>query len=143
MKKTPIHPVSGAIFGIGVDLCHIPRMERALPRIALRSFSPAELRRARATARAAEFLAGRWAAKEALLKALGTGISGFLPMKSITIGSARSGEPVIRLPRAAAARLRAIGAGRMHLSISHAGDYAMAAVIVERRAEDGERGVGG
>ena len=126
-------PGRTGIFGVGVDLCHIPRLEKALPRVGRRAFTAVELKRARSTARAGEYLAGRWAAKEAFLKALGTGISGFITMKTIHIGADAKGLPVIRLERAAAARLKKIGAGKIHLSITHAGEYAMALVVVEKR----------
>ena len=132
MTVKRIHQRS-TLFGIGVDLCHIPRLEKALPRVGRRAFTVAELARARATARAGEYLAGRWAAKEAFLKALGTGISGFITMKTIHVGADRKGRPVIQISRAAAARLKKIGAGKIHLSITHAGAYAMALVAIEKR----------
>lgn len=115
-----------------MDLCHIPRLEKALPRVGRRAFTAAELKRAHSTARAGEFLAGRWAAKEAFLKALGTGISGFITMKTIHVGADQKGRPVIQISSAAAARVKRIGAGTVHLSITHAGDYAMAMVVIER-----------
>lgn len=116
-----------------MDLCYIPRLEKALPRVGRRAFTVAELARAHSTARAGEFLAGRWAAKEAFLKALGTGISGFITMKTIHVGADAKGRPVIRISRAAAARLKKIGAGKIHLSITHAGAYAMALVAIEKK----------
>ncbi len=115
-----------------MDLCHIPRLEKALPRVGRRAFTAAELKRAAETARAGEFLAGRWAAKEAFLKALGTGISGFITMKTIHVGADVKGRPVIQISRIASARLKKIGAGKVHLSITHAVDYAMAMVVIER-----------
>ena len=123
------------LYGIGVDLCPIARMARALPRLAPRAFTAAERRAAAALppARAAEFFAGRWAAKEALLKALGVGISGLIPMNRIEIRARARGRPVVVLAAADRARLRRLGTGAIHLTLSHADGIAVAVVIVERK----------
>lgn len=121
-------------FGIGADLCPVARIAKALPRIGRRAFTPGELRAAQGRADAAEFLAGRWAAKEAILKALGTGIAGVAPMNEIEILNGSRGAPVAKLSAAAAKRVAALGAGTIHLSISHAGGFALAFCWIERRA---------
>jgi holo-[acyl-carrier protein] synthase len=75
--------------GVGIDLIEIERVERALerrPRLADRLFTPAELAYARERARPGRHLAARFAAKEAVIKALGQG----LPMRQIEVVS---GEP--------------------------------------------------
>jgi holo-[acyl-carrier protein] synthase len=127
--------VSSRLFGIGVDLCPVARMARALPRLAPRAFTPAERRAAAALppARAAEYCAGRWAAKEALLKALGVGISGVIPMNRIEIRAGARGRPRVALAPADRARLRRLGAAAIHLSISHADGIAVAVVLIERK----------
>ncbi len=123
---------SAGIFGLGADLCPVARIEKSLPRIARRAFTPGELREAARRAHPAEFLAGRWAAKEALLKALATGIAGVAPMNEIEITGGERGEPRAVLSPAAAARLRRRGAGTIHLSISHDHDLAVAVCVIER-----------
>jgi len=120
-------------FGIGADLCPVARLAKALPRIGRRAFTPGELKAAQGRADAAEFLAGRWAAKEAILKALGTGIAGVAPMNEIEIGTGSRGAPGVKLSAAAAKRVAALGAGAIHLSISHAGGFALAFCWIERR----------
>jgi holo-[acyl-carrier protein] synthase len=74
---------------VGIDLIEIERVERALerrPRLAERLFTPAELAYARGRARPGRHLAARFAAKEAVIKALGTGV----PLREIEVVS---GEP--------------------------------------------------
>ena len=68
-----------------------------------------------------EFLAGRFAAKEAFSKAYGTGIGKELSFHSISVGNDRNGKPFIEEPFSSG----------VHLSISHSRDYAVAQVVIE------------
>ena len=112
------------ILGVGVDLCEITRMEPLLQneRFLARCFTPDEraylLTRGQA---APSSLAGLWAAKEAALKALGTGLA--LPLTDIEITHAPTGQPLYRLHHQAA---RLTQATRLHLSISHDANLAIA-----------------
>lgn len=114
------------IVGIGVDLVDIPRFERSLertPRLLERLFSPAErgLR--------PQSLAARYAAKEALIKALG-GSDG-VHWTDIEVASEPSGKPVFALSGSTAAVVAARGISAVHLSLSHDAGLATAYVIAE------------
>lgn len=112
--------------GVGIDLLEIERMERALerhPRLAERLFTPAERDYAAARARPARHLAARFAAKEAVVKALG--LRGGFDLKQIEV---LAGEPpTIRL----SGRAAELAAGReLEISLTHSRDYAAAVAIV-------------
>ena len=114
------------IVGIGVDLVDIPRFERSIartPRLLPRLFSPAErMLKPRS-------LAARYAAKEALIKALG-GSDG-VHWTEIEIASEPSGRPVFRLSGSTAAVMAARGITAVHLSMSHDAGIATAYVVAE------------
>lgn len=117
------------IVGIGVDLVDIPRFERSLertPRLLERLFSPAErgLR--------PHSLAARYAAKEALIKALG-GSDG-VHWTDIEVASEPGGKPVFALSGSTAAVVAARGISALHLSLSHDAGLATAYVIAESAA---------
>ena len=123
------------IVGIGVDVVHIPRIrgaiERWQERFLGRVFTPDELAYAKRRRDPAEHLAARFAAKEATLKALGTGLAMGARWREVEVRRAR-GEP----PRMAlSGRTAALGAARgvrvLHVSLTHDGDYAVAQVLAE------------
>ena len=121
------------VLGVGTDLCQIGRMRELLEKksFLLRCFSEAELEWvASRGAVAADSLAGLWAAKEAVLKALGTGLQ--LPMLSIEIGHTELGQPVCSLSGRA---LERCAGGEVLVSISHEGDMACAFCVWQ--GEDG------
>lgn len=111
--------------GVGIDLLEIDRLERALqrhPRLAERVFSEAERQYAEARARPARHLAARFAAKEAVVKALG--LQGGFGFREIEVVA---GEPPrVRLSGAAA---KAAKNDRIELSLTHSRDYAAAVAI--------------
>ncbi len=82
--------------------------------------------------RKTEFLAGRWAAKEAFAKALGTGIGEHCSFDQITVLPDDKGRPVVSVTGNAEKTLNALGVSRIHVSISHERDYAVATVILEK-----------
>jgi holo-[acyl-carrier protein] synthase len=111
--------------GIGIDLLEIDRMERALerhPRLAERVFSAAERDYAAARARPARHLAARFAAKEAVVKALG--LSGGFGLGEIEVVAGE--PPTVRLSGRAAA---AAGDRRVEISLTHSRDNAAAVAI--------------
>lgn len=125
------------IIGIGVDLVDIPRFERSLertPALLQRLFSPNE------RTLKPHSLAARYAAKEALIKALG-GSDG-VHWTDIEIASEPSGRPVFALSGSTASVVSARGISTMHLSLSHDAGLAAAYVIAEGPGEsaatDGE-----
>lgn len=111
--------------GVGIDLLEIDRLERALerhPRLAERVFSADEREYAAARARPARHLAARFAAKEAVVKALG--LSGGFGLGEIEV---LAGEPpVVRLSGRAA---KAAGNDRIEISLTHSRDYAAAVAV--------------
>jgi holo-[acyl-carrier protein] synthase len=113
--------------GIGIDLLEIERLERALeryPRLAERVFTEAERDYAAARARPGRHLAARFAAKEAVVKALG--LSGGFGLGEIEV---LAGEP----PRVHLSGLVAEAAGdeRIEISLTHSRDFAAAVAIVD------------
>jgi holo-[acyl-carrier protein] synthase len=113
--------------GIGIDLLEIERLERALerhPRLADRVFTAAEREYAAVRARPGRHLAARFAAKEAVTKALGLR-DGF-GLREIEVVSGE--PPTVSL----SGRAAAVGAGRdIKISLTHAKDFAAAIAIVD------------
>jgi holo-[acyl-carrier protein] synthase len=121
------------IKGIGVDMVRIPRLDRWLnkPGLLERYFHPEELAslETRGRGRTAS-LAARFAAKEAFGKALGTGLAGIV-LKDIMVTNRSGGKPDLKLCGSAERALRKSGARRIHISLTHEGDYAVAMVVLE------------
>ncbi len=113
--------------GVGIDLLEIDRLERALerhPRLAQRVFTRAERDYAEARARPARHLAARFAAKEAVVKALG--LSGGFGLGQIEVVAGE--PPSVRL----SGRAADVAAGRrVDLSLTHSRDFAAAVAIVD------------
>ena len=122
------------IVGIGVDAVEIARIARALERharFAERVFTKAERdASARRGVGAAAYLAKRWAAKEAVSKALGVGFSGFA-YTDIEVLNLRSGAPSVNVRGELADWARALGVLRWHLSLSDTQELAFANVVAE------------
>ncbi|MCK9913166.1 MULTISPECIES: holo-ACP synthase [Microbacterium] len=121
------------IVGIGVDLVDVPRFEASLsrtPRLLERLFSPAE------RVLKPRSLAARYAAKEALIKALG-GSDG-VHWTEIEVASETSGKPVFALTGDTARTVAARGITAVHLSMSHDAGLATAYVVAEGWGEPGE-----
>lgn len=125
------------ILGIGLDLCEVERMKRAVerPRFVDRVYTAAEAARIRAAAeaRAAEIAAGLFAAKEAVAKALGTGFAGFGPGE-IEITPDIAGRPQCALYEGALARAKALagpGRFRVWVSVTHDKGMAAATAVIE------------
>jgi len=124
------------IFGIGTDIVAVKRMadywqrhgERGLEKM----LAPEEREACRSSLDPARFLAKRFAAKEALGKALGTGVRAPVLLPDIAVGHDELGKPafVFAPPLAAYLAERGLTA---HLSISDEQDYAVAFVILETR----------
>ena len=131
------------LLGIGLDLCRIERIGRALekPRFLERVYAPAERARIEAASghRRSEIAAGLFAAKEAVSKALGTGFVGFF-MSDIEITPDDAGRPVCALLNGARARAELLSGGRpwrVWVSITHENGMAAATAMLE--ADGGDR----
>ena len=114
------------IVGVGIDVVQVSRLARALertPRLAERLFTDRE------RDRPVESLAARFAAKEAVAKALGA--PGGLSWQDAEVVSQESGRPVLELTGTVAAEAAAQGIRTWHLSLSHDGGVATAVVVAE------------
>jgi holo-[acyl-carrier protein] synthase len=122
------------IVGVGVDVVEIARVARALQRHArfgTRVFTEAEREAsARRGVGATAYLARRWAAKEAVSKALGVGFSGF-SYTDIEVVNLRSGAPTVALRGELGEWARRLGVIRWHLSLSDTADLAFATAVAE------------
>jgi holo-[acyl-carrier protein] synthase len=121
------------IVGIGVDLTPVSRMERAMQnhpgRFEARLFTDGERAYCRRSVNFAQHFAARFAAKEALLKALG--VPKGLSWHELEVVNADDGAPRFELSGEAARAAAALGVRKLHLSLSHAADSAIAMVVAE------------
>jgi holo-[acyl-carrier protein] synthase len=118
------------ILGLGVDLCEIARMERAIsrhPTFRDRVFTPEEIAYCESRARPAESFAGRFAAREATIKALG-GYRG-RRWQDISVSRHPSGAPAIRLDGNAKRRADALGITEVLITFTHEKTNAIAFAI--------------
>ena len=124
------------IVGLGMDLADLDRIARSLDRFGLRFagrvLTPAELALmpGQPQTRAA-YVAARFAAKEAALKALGTGMAQGVSLRDAEVGRLPSGQPVLTLLNKAAERARGMGVRRVLISLTHSRTSAGAVVILE------------
>jgi holo-[acyl-carrier protein] synthase len=121
------------IKGIGIDIVHVPRMKRwrEIPGILERYFHGEELSAALEKGNGAnQSLAARFAAKEAFGKALGTGLRGIV-LKDIMVKNRDNGQPEIMVSGTALSALENCGAEKIHVSLSHERDNAIAMVVLE------------
>lgn len=121
------------ISGIGIDLVSIPRIARMCDRFGMRFesriFTSRELVQARGRA---IYLAGRFAVKEALLKALGTGFSGGVRWQEIETIGQESGAPEVRCYGKVLSLLDSKEIVRVWTSITHERDQVVALVVLEK-----------
>lgn len=122
------------ILGTGVDLVEVSRVEALIGRLGKRAlsrlFTPQEVRYCRRQHSPGQHFAARFAAKEAVMKVLGTGWSAGVAWRDIEILRA-GGRPEASLKGAAARRAKKIGVKRIHLSLSHTAGLAVAQAIGE------------
>jgi holo-[acyl-carrier protein] synthase len=121
------------ILGLGIDIVHVGRIRHweSVPGLVERYFHPEEIADARSRGEGASYsLAARFAAKEAFGKALGTGLAG-LRLGDIQVVNDRNGRPEIVLHGSARARLGAVGGSRVHVSLTHESDNAVAIAVIE------------
>lgn len=120
------------ILGIGTDLVELKRIEKVgTKRLADKILTLEEKKLLDGKKKKNEFLAGRFAAKEAISKALGSGIGKLVGFRDIQILADEKGAPVAKLSDSV---WKALGTntGNVYLSISHTEEYAVAFAVVER-----------
>ena len=127
------------IFGIGVDIADIERVagmrERRGEHFYKLVFTPRERECCLARPHPDECLAVRFAAKEAVMKALGTGWADGVSFTGIEIVG-DGGRPEVRLNGGTAAKAASLGVGKIHLSLSHASRQAVAYAVAEKLSGD-------
>lgn len=123
------------IVGIGVDLTRVDRIRHLLDRFGerflRRVYTEGERAAAGAGPERARRLAARFAAKEAALKALGTGLSGGIRWRDVEVVRQPGRPPALRLHGRAAEAARRRGAERFHVTLTHDGPFAVAVVVLE------------
>lgn len=134
-----------AVIGIGLDLVELARVERALIRFGTHFLnriltederarvpeeSPGALKQP--SARQTAHVAARFAAKEAAVKALGTGFSDGISPRDVEVRSGTSGKPELVFQGKARDRAGQLGVRAVHLTLTHTRDNAAAVVIIER-----------
>jgi holo-[acyl-carrier protein] synthase len=123
------------IVGTGIDIVEVARvaatMERFGERFLRRVFTEAEIRYCEAKLNRAERYAARFAAKEAGLKAIGTGLRGGVSWRELQVGREPGGRPTLAFSGKAAEYAGRLGARRTSLSLSHTREHAIAQVILE------------
>ena len=123
------------IYGVGTDVVEIPRIEKALARFgerfARRILCAPELERFLSHRLPANYLAKRFAAKEAFSKALGTGIRAPANWHSVWVRNLPSGKPVLEFSAPLQKRLEKRGVASSHLSLADEKGVAFATVILE------------
>jgi holo-[acyl-carrier protein] synthase len=126
------------ILGLGADLVAVARVDALLARYGdrflARVFTPAERRDCLERARPAVHLAARLAAKEAGMKALGTGWGAGVSWHDLAVASSRRQAPALELSGGARQQAERRGIRRTLVSLSHDGAYAFAVVVAEGEA---------
>ena len=123
------------IIGVGVDIEEVARIRNAIEchsdRFVRRIFTPGEIAHAEDRAQQFSSYAARFAAKEAAMKALGTGWGQGVRWVDIEVENQPEGRPLLRLHRQAAKVATSLGCRSIHLSISHTRAIVLAEVILE------------
>jgi len=123
------------IIGIGTDIVEVDRINRLVgkygQRFLDRMFTAVEQQACLGAANQDQRLAARFAAKESVMKALGTGWARGVRFKDIEIPSSEKQRPQVQLRGAAAERARELGGATWHLSLTHIDRFAMAFVVLE------------
>jgi len=123
------------IKGIGIDTVQLARIARVHAeygeKFLARILTPVERDYVQRWADPVPRIAGRFAAKEACMKALGTGWGAGVGWQSIEIRRGPAGAPEAHLSGSAAKRMADLGATRAHVTITHSDDHAMAMIILE------------
>jgi holo-[acyl-carrier protein] synthase len=131
------------ILGIGTDIIECVRIARMIERYGelflSRVYTDREIRYCQSRRQAVQHFAGRWAAKEAVLKAIGTGWARGISWRDIEVRNHHSGEPHVAVRGGAKDVTQRLQIADIHLSISHCRAYAIAyAIAVGRERQEKE-----
>ncbi len=133
------------IVGLGTDIVEIVRIGQMIERhgelFLQRVYTEAEIQYCQTKRGAIEHYAGRWAAKEAVMKTLGTGFTKGVGWTDIEVANMQSGQPIINLSGGAGNVAKLLGIDEILITISHCKAYATATAIAmqhtPRRKENG------
>jgi holo-[acyl-carrier protein] synthase len=140
-ESSPAPPalVEGLIVGLGTDIVEIVRIgqmiQRHGERFLTRVYTDDEIRYCQRRKEAWQHFAGRWAAKEAVMKTLGTGFIKGVSFLDIEVASQKSGRPVVAMHGGTRDFARAMGIDEVLITISHCRQYATATAIAVRHAK--------
>src|SRR5579862_8545789 len=123
------------IVGTGIDIAEVPRIAKSIERFGdrfvRRIFTEGEIRHCDSKANRVERYAARFAAKEAAMKAIGTGWNHGVTWRDVEVSRMPGGRPTISFHGKAAEFAARLGAVHVALSLSHTKEYAIAQVILE------------
>jgi holo-[acyl-carrier protein] synthase len=133
------------ILGLGTDIVEIVRIGEMIERhgelFLQRVYTEDEIKYCQRHKEALQHYAGRWAAKEAVMKTLGTGFTKGVGWKDIRVGKTKMGKPIIELVGGAKRVAELLGIDEVLITISHCRAYATAtAVALQRAPRTGELG---
>lgn len=124
----------GGVISVGIDLVDVARIARMRASYGesflSRTFTEPEIAYCAKYADSDIHYAARFAAKEAVVKALKTGFTGRINLKSVWVENSDSGAPIVCLDKFAKARLAEMGASKVEVSLTHLKDYAQAIALV-------------
>ncbi len=131
------------IIGIGTDITECLRIAQMIERhgelFITRVYTPAEIQYCQSRKQATQHFAGRWAAKEAVLKAVGTGWRRGISWRDVEILNTRGGKPIVSLHGGVRDVAEELGVGQILVSISHCRSHATAyALAIERETAEEE-----
>ncbi|HYW81138.1 MAG TPA: holo-ACP synthase [Thermoguttaceae bacterium] len=121
------------IIGIGTDIAECLRIARMIERYGetflRRVYTPEEIRFCQARAEATQHFTGHWAAKEAILRALGTGWRGGIAWRDVEVRNVPGGRPVVAVQGGVKEAVEKAGIAKLLISISHCRTHATAYAI--------------
>ena len=131
------------IIGVGTDITECLRIAQMIERhgelFITRVYTPAEIQYCQSRKQATQHFAGRWAAKEAVLKAVGTGWRRGISWRDVEILNTRGGKPIVSLHGGVRDVAEELGVGQILVSISHCRSHATAyALAIERETAEEE-----
>ena len=129
------------IVGLGTDIVEIVRIGRMIERhgelFLNRVYTQEEIRYCQKRRECYQHYAGRWAAKEAVMKTLGTGFTRGVSLRDIEVQALKSGQPKLNIRGAARDQAEQLGIDEILITISHCRAYATATAIAVRRDGQG------
>ena len=128
--------LQSCIIGVGIDCVEVSRIERIIEKYGdafwEKNFSECEAEACKSSANVAQRCAARFAAKEAMSKALGTGFRGRITPKSFWIENDSLGAPKARFDENVKSAMEKLGASNMLISLTHTKDTAQAVAILTK-----------